>query len=102
MSRNRIIILVLALLAVSAGVYYWATKSTTCPTVIADCKNGKAACYANSKKDRCIPSDLCEQCDNIETNSNIEGNKDDLINFSIKSGDTVSGILNFTGTLKGG
>ncbi|MDP9249152.1 MAG: Gmad2 immunoglobulin-like domain-containing protein [bacterium] len=38
--------------------------------------------------------------EDISPELDIEGNKDDLINFSVKPGDTVSGILNFTGSVK--
>ena len=34
-------------------------------------------------------------------NYKISGNKDDLVSFSVKPGDTVSGVLNFVGTVKG-
>ena len=36
-----------------------------------------------------------------QVESKIEGNKDDLVSFSVSAGDTVSGILNFSGTVKG-
>jgi len=36
----------------------------------------------------------------IEPESKIEGNKDDLVFFSVAPGDTISGILNFSGTIK--
>jgi hypothetical protein len=37
-----------------------------------------------------------------QDNTGILGNKDDLVYFSVKAGDTVRGMLNLSGTVKGG
>lgn len=45
-----------------------------------------------------IPNEQVKQLNNIE----IEGNKDDLVSFSIKPGQEVSGKVYATGSVKGG
>ena len=67
-----IIIAILVLVAVGGGAYYAGTS--------------------REKKE--------DDTANISTRSEIEGNKDDLVNFSVKPGDTISGVLDFNGTVK--
>ena len=71
-----IIIVIIALLAVGGGAYYAGTH-------------------------RQIEKNSANNISAVPAESKIEGNKDDLISFSVSSGDAVSGVLNFSGTVKG-
>jgi len=59
--------------------------------------------FALNKQIALSPNDnISDNTNNIVENLEIFGNKDDLISFSIKPGQEVSGIQEFNGVLKGG
>lgn len=62
---------VIAILIIGGGVYIYKNKKVDAPVVVAP-----------------------------ENKVEILGNKEDLLSFSVKPGDTVSGVLNLSGTVK--
>lgn len=65
---------IIVFLVVVGGIYIYSNKKVEAPIVVGGDK----------------------------TNLEITGNKDDLVSFSVKPGDEVSGILNLIGSVKGG
>jgi hypothetical protein len=67
-----VLIGIIAVLVIGGGVYIYKNKKVEVPVMIG------------------------------ENNTEILGNKEDLVSFSVKPGDTVSGVLNLSGAVKGG
>ena len=74
--NSRYILLIIVLILLVIGLYFITSKKAESPVVDGD------------KGTLVLPA------------PEITGNKDDLVNFSVKPGDSVSGILYLTGSVK--
>jgi hypothetical protein len=76
---NTVLLLILIVLMVGTLHFMWKEKETYLP-------------YLNNEEEVKVTPAPAPQ---------IEGNKDDLVSFSVKPGDKVSGVLAYQGVVKG-
>ena len=79
MKKNQIILGIIVVILIAFGAYY------------AGSKNDKEDLEENSSNN---------STEEIYISREIEGNKDDLVSFSVQPNQEVSGVLNFNGSVK--
>lgn len=78
---------IIAILIIGGGMYIYKAKKVDAPAVV-------------NENEKVGPDNSQEVAFVID--ERIIGNKEDLVSFSVKSGDVVSGILKLSGTVKNG